>query len=40
MVAETAADNAMNADAAEVEAHVTRKVEASSVLTLVQTAAA
>ena len=33
---EAAADDAMNADATEVEAHVTTTAEASTALTLVQ----
>ena len=37
---EAAADNAMNADATEVEAHVTTTSEALSALTLVQAPAA
>ena len=40
MIAEAAADNAMNPDATEAEKQVTAAAEASSVLTLVQAAAA
>ena len=40
MAAEAAADNAMNADATEMEAHVTATAEACTALTLVQAAAA
>ena len=40
IVAEATSDNVMNADATEVETYVTRAAEVSSVLTLVQAAAA
>ena len=40
MAAQAATDNAFNADATEVEAHVTTTAEARTVLTLIQAAAA
>jgi hypothetical protein len=40
MVAQAAADNAMNADATVVEEQVTATAEASTTLTLMQAAAA